>query len=822
MLRIFKKLSRELAPDPSLEMSIRLFQLICLTVSVLTLFAILPVNLFQNLPILVNIGDVLLGLFAFFCFRESTRGRHHKSLFLIFMLLLMEPIWFLNAGTDGSITLYFMVVLIYPMVMFRGVKRWAMTSCIAFNICVLLAIDYFFPSLAVPFRSPIDRALDLISGAFCSCLGLVIIVWVVISNYDKERERTEKYARDLAEMHHRLETTVAAIPDLMFELDAGAHICEYHAPAAELLYAPPEVFLGKTVDQVLPPDAAAVILNALARAASAGIDRGASYALDMHGSRCWYELSIAKKHDSSPPDTRFVALVRNITERKQAEETLRESWEMLRSIFISSPDSITVVDLNERIKLCNQSTADIHGYSSAEQLIGKSLSELVAEEDRPRMMEAKKHVMIHGFAKDIPFIGLRGSGGQFAGELSFSVLKDSSGRPTGFVGVTRDTTERKRAEKALRQSEERFRQVVETVSDFIWEVDVDGLYTFTSPSVEKILGYTANELVGKLHFYDLFVPEVREQLKTAALEAFKARQSFRAFPNRNLSKNGRTVYLETNGVPIVDEAGHLLGYRGTDTDVTDRHQAEMETQILRQELARFSRIATVGQLTTSIAHELNQPLAAILSNAQAALRLMRGGTPDLKELHEIFDDIVDDDKRAGEIIRRMRSMLKRDTGEHSPISMNSLITNVVAIVQNDTLINEVSVVLDLGSPLPPVDANQIQLQQAILNLVVNALEAVEGSEQPQEVVLRTRQADGKIILYVVDAGPGIPADKLESIFEPFYTTKPNGMGLGLSIARTIIEAHEGRIWAENNPSHGASFFIALPASGRENVASHQN
>ena len=394
------------------------------------------------------------------------------------------------------------------------------------------------------------------------------------------------------------------------------------------------------------------------------------------------------------------------------------------------------------------------------------------------------------------------------GKTAFS----DDGRPLSHYGITQDITERKTAEEALRLSEERFRQVAETLTDFVWETDANGLYTYTSPSVDRILGYTPDEIVGKMHFYDLFTPDVREQLKRDAFEAFELRQPFHSFPNSNRSKSGRIVYLETSGVPVVDKAGRLLGYRGADTDVTDRRQAELEAQLLRQELAVFSRVAVVSELATSIAHELNQPLAAMLANAQAALRLMQRDPADVTELREILIDIVNDDERAAEVIRSMRSMLKGGDSNRQVLSLSALIRDVMPLVRNEALIKNVSVVLDFGSPMPPVEGNRIQLQQVIVNLIINALEAMEASETPRELILRLRQADGEIVVDVEDSGSGVPEDRLDSIFQPFFTTKASGLGMGLPLSRSIVCAHNGRLWAENNPDRGATFHLALPVS----------
>jgi PAS domain S-box-containing protein len=378
--------------------------------------------------------------------------------------------------------------------------------------------------------------------------------------------------------------------------------------------------------------------------------------------------------------------------------------------------------------------------------------------------------------------------------------------------IVKEEDKRKLTEARLRESVERFRQVAETAGEFIWEVNAEGLYTYASPSVEKILGYTAEELVGKMHFYDLFVPSVQEKRKGAAFQVFAHRQTFRDFPIANVSKSGKIVLLETSGTPVLDADGNLLGYRGADTDVTARKQSELALGQQRNELAHLSRVSTMGVLTASLAHELNQPLSAILSNAQAGSRFLAAATPDLAEVRGALEDIAQDTKRAGEVIRQMRALVRKDDPHLEPLDLNRIITDIFRLLHSDMLVRKVRIALELDVELRPVNGDSIQLQQVMLNLVLNAFDAMKDvPEDGRTVIVRTRQLDAATIrVEVSDAGTGISPDRLANLFEPFRSSKREGLGLGLSISRSIVEAHKGRIWAENNPDCGATLYFTLP------------
>ena len=248
------------------------------------------------------------------------------------------------------------------------------------------------------------------------------------------------------------------------------------------------------------------------------------------------------------------------------------------------------------------------------------------------------------------------------------------------------------------------------------------------------------------------------------------------------------------------------------TDVTELKRAELDAQRSRQELAHFTRVSTMGELTASLAHELNQPLAGILSNAQAAQRLLDRTPPDLAEVRNALTDIVDDDKRAGEVIHRLREFLRKGDAKLVSLDVNVLIQEVTRLLSSDALMRNVTLTLDLDPELPTVTGDRVQLQQTVLNLLLNAMEAMsESARGERPLVVRTARPDARTVrVSVQDAGPGLRAGSEALVFEPFYTTKPAGMGMGLAIAHSIIDAHGGDIWVTNNTTRGATFHFTLP------------
>ena len=256
------------------------------------------------------------------------------------------------------------------------------------------------------------------------------------------------------------------------------------------------------------------------------------------------------------------------------------------------------------------------------------------------------------------------------------------------------------------------------------------------------------------------------------------------------------------------EGGAVISH----VDITARRQAELESHALRQEISHVARVAMMGELTASLAHELNQPLTAILSNAQSGLHLLNKPEPDAAELREILDDIVHDDQRAGDIIRHLRSLLRKSELDYQSLDLNDIILEIIGLIRSDALIKNVSIALRLASDLPPVRGDRIQLQQLMLNLTINALDAMKeapGSGRRLDISTTLLNASS-VQVAVQDSGTGIPPERLDKVFEPFNTDKSYGMGMGLAICRSIARLHGGQLTAENNAGPGATFRFVLP------------
>jgi C4-dicarboxylate-specific signal transduction histidine kinase len=263
--------------------------------------------------------------------------------------------------------------------------------------------------------------------------------------------------------------------------------------------------------------------------------------------------------------------------------------------------------------------------------------------------------------------------------------------------------------------------------------------------------------------------------------------------------------------------GNFAGYIGSCLDITDRKEADLELQEQRRELAHLSRVAILGELSGALAHELNQPLTAILSNAQAAQRFLAQDPVNLSEVAEILVDIVDEDKRAGEVIRRLRALLKKGETQFQPLDLNEITGEVIDLTHSDVVSRSILVQTELFPDLPAVRGDRIQLQQVLMNLILNACDAMEvGTSQTHRLSIATK-SDGNGMLHVLipDSGKGIPPVILERLFEPFFTTKSHGLGLGLTICRSIVAAHGGQLSAVNNPDRGATFCLALPIHAGE-------
>jgi hypothetical protein len=522
----------------------------------------------------------------------------------------------------------------------------------------------------------------------------------------------------------------------------------------------------------------------------------------------WHPL---KDADGTPVGVNVVA--EEITERKRAEEALAASQARFRELADNMSQFAWTADAQGWIYWYNKRWHDYTG-TTLEEMQGWGWQKVHHPDHVDRVVRRIRECFETGTPWDDTF-PLRGRDGSYRWFLSRALpIRNGAGDIVRWFGTNTDVTEQMEAEAALRNLNLSLAQRVEAQArerDRIWNVSQDLLVVVDSerrvlainPAWTAVLGWSEDDLVGKTTEW-MVHPDDREKTSAEGARLAEGRKTLR-FENRLKRKSGSYRWVSWTAVP---DRGQFYA---VGRDVTELKQAEESLRALRGELARTSRQTTMGAMTASIAHELNQPLAAIVTNGNVGLRWLARAEPDLGEVRGALQRIVDDGLRSGDVIGSIRAMFGKDRREKTAVKPDDVIREVLALAHPELESHQVVLRTELNAA-PDIMADRVQLQQVFHNLIMNAAEAMESvTDRARELVVTCGGGEaGEVRITVEDSGPGIDPKDVDRIFHAFFTTKSHGMGMGLAICRSIIEAHDGQLWASPGDPHGAVFHVHLP------------
>lgn len=508
-------------------------------------------------------------------------------------------------------------------------------------------------------------------------------------------------------------------------------------------------------------------------------------------------------------------IVTDITEREREEAERRYGEERYRLVVETANDVVVSMDEGGAIVFANPATATVFGYDPTE-LIGKPLTMLMPEYMRDLhnngfrryLATGQRHINWQG----TELTALRKDGQEFPVEVSFGELTRNGHKV--FTGFIRDVSKRKQAEEKVRASERSLRELTETIPQMLWSAEADGAINYCNRRVLDYTGLSAEQVRGAGWMKTVHQDDI-QKMGHAWAAAVSSGQSFQ-YEFRCLRAEDQSYrWCISSALPLRDQDGRIIKWFGTVVDLHDWKEAQQALQMTQEELARVSRVTAMGELAASIAHEVNQPLTAVTNNGSACLRLLanRNLQPDV--LRRALEEIVADGSRASAVIARIRAFIKQTPAENTELDINEIVQEVLALAGRELYENRVLIECQFTKTLPRVFADRVQLQQIVLNLIRNAIEAMAAvTNRPRLLKLQSRlDESGEVLVAVYDSGTGFGAEA-DRVFNPFFTTKANGMGMGLSISRSLVESHGGRLWASPNSPDGAVFYFTLPAASR--------
>jgi PAS domain S-box-containing protein len=525
----------------------------------------------------------------------------------------------------------------------------------------------------------------------------------------------------------------------------------------------------------------------------------------------WFLFRANPLRDESGKIVKWYGTNTDIDDRKRAEEELRRSEARKTAILDSALDCIVTIDHEGHITEFNPAAERTFGYCR-DEAVGKRLADVIIP---PSLREGHRQGFTRYLAtgearvlgKRVELTAARADGSEFPVELAISRIPLEG--PPSFTGYLRDITERRLAEEELRRSEAFLAegQRLSRTGSFSWRVATEEItwseQVYSIFELEPDLPVTLGLLGSRVHPEDI-------PLLCDMVERAKAGKDFE-YEHRLLLPENRIKYLHLVGHGTRNKLGELE-YIGAVQDVTERRLSEEALGKVRSELAHVARVTSLGALTASIAHEVNQPLSGIVTNASTCLRMLAADPPNIDGARETARRTIRDGNRASEVITRLRALFSKEDITTERVDLNEATREVIALSLGELQGTRVMLRSELANGLPPVAGDRVQLQQVILNLLRNALDAMSAVEdRPRQLVIRTEQDEGDLVrLTMQDTGVGLDSQNLERLFDAFYTTKSSGMGMGLSVCRSIIERHRGRLWAAPNDGPGATFSFSIP------------
>ncbi|MGW8368381.1 MAG: PAS domain-containing sensor histidine kinase, partial [Gammaproteobacteria bacterium] len=534
--------------------------------------------------------------------------------------------------------------------------------------------------------------------------------------------------------------------------------------------------------------------------------------LRRDGSTFPLDLSIGEIRDANSP--RFVGIMRDITARKGVEKALRLERDRAQGYLDLAAVILLGLDLDGRIRLINKRGCELLGYEEPE-LLGRNWFENCLREDDRAPISRMFDKLVRG-EMELPEISenwvVTRAGGRRMISWKNSVIRNESGEIIGTLSSGEDVTDRRRTAEQLRQRDEQLELVFENAPLGTFTMDLDFRLQSANSALSRMVGSPAKSLAGK-SLLDLVHTDQRRGLRSRLDTMVAGEQTTMSWQTRLVPVDDRELLVRLNVGVVHDASKRPLFLIGQVEDLTERIHSGREARQLRERLTQVARLSTMGEMAASLAHEINQPLTAIATYAQAGKRLLDSGRADESDISNTLEQIGQQAQRAGEVIRSLRRFLRQKKSSREKLDVNEVIREVAFLADVDARAHDVELDLGLQRDLPAVVADAVQIQQVILNLIRNALDATRELGIVEPITINSRlRPDNKIEISVEDAGPGVSDDMRDRVFTPFQTSKAEGMGMGLSISRSIISAHGGTLNFENRPGTGARFYFTLPTS----------